>query len=238
MNGFAFFGGLLPELNLTKAVKVVLYDDFYVYQAEMYLINAENFKHVFYKLMYQLDALESETAEKCTTTTNSVLGYDTKLTMSNLFPVKGITIGEYTLKTAKNNGEVEEAEGWYYTRVGTTFDYLTFYDNDKDNIFEEVVLYRGYETPPHWKALGIDMDASWNEWISFLRNNGYEIVYDNNEVKVNSDGHKYLQGSITATSSATDLKVKLYFTYGGFDDVGYSLDSRRTLSFFSITKES
>lgn len=64
--------GFLPELNLNKAVKVVFYDNVYSYQAEMYLINAENFKHVFYKLMNQLKLLEEELGDKVTSVSSDV----------------------------------------------------------------------------------------------------------------------------------------------------------------------
>lgn len=55
----------LETFNLKKAVKVLLYEKTYVYQAEMYTVNAEYFKYVFYKLMKQLDALQDEVKEIC-----------------------------------------------------------------------------------------------------------------------------------------------------------------------------
>lgn len=55
----------LAELNLKKGVKLICFDDYYIYEAEMYLINAENFKHVFYKLLEQLEALEKATGDLC-----------------------------------------------------------------------------------------------------------------------------------------------------------------------------
>lgn len=55
----------LETLNLKKAVKTVLFDNSYVLQAEMYLVESDSFKYVFYKLMKQLAALEDDLDEIC-----------------------------------------------------------------------------------------------------------------------------------------------------------------------------
>lgn len=59
----------LAELNLKKGVKLICFDEYYVYEAEMYLINGENFKHVFYKLLEQLKSLEDTTEDLCSKNT-------------------------------------------------------------------------------------------------------------------------------------------------------------------------
>lgn len=56
----------LERANLIKGVKVILFEKRYILQAEMYLVNSESFKYVFYKLMKQLDALEKRVNEICT----------------------------------------------------------------------------------------------------------------------------------------------------------------------------
>lgn len=62
----------LSELNLKKGVKLICFDSYYRYGAEMYLVNAENFKYVFYKLMKQLEALQEEVDKICSNQSNAI----------------------------------------------------------------------------------------------------------------------------------------------------------------------
>lgn len=62
----------LSELNLKKGVKLICFDKNYRYGAEMYLVNAENFKYVFYKLMKQLEALQEEVNKICSNQSNAI----------------------------------------------------------------------------------------------------------------------------------------------------------------------
>lgn len=62
----------LSELNLRKGVKLICFDKNYRYGAEMYLVNAENFKYVFYKLMKQLEALQEEVNKICSNQSNAI----------------------------------------------------------------------------------------------------------------------------------------------------------------------
>ena len=55
----------LADFNLKKGVKLVLFDDSYSFQAQMYLVNADSFNYVFYKLLKQLDALEEDLDDIC-----------------------------------------------------------------------------------------------------------------------------------------------------------------------------
>lgn len=63
----------LDELNLKKAVKVLLNDKSYVLQSEMFIINAESFKYVFYKLLNQIEALEEEVNILCSDKSDAVI---------------------------------------------------------------------------------------------------------------------------------------------------------------------
>lgn len=103
----------LAELNLKKAVKVLLFDDSYAFQAEMYLVNAENFRHVFYKLMSQLEALEEEVVEICSNSSSEVTGFESSYGSSGTFLVnedfssysaawkKSLTEGKLSYKNGK-----------------------------------------------------------------------------------------------------------------------------------------
>lgn len=51
---------VLNEVNLYKAVKLLCFDAAYSFRAEMYLVDAEQFKYTFYKLMSQLASMEDE----------------------------------------------------------------------------------------------------------------------------------------------------------------------------------
>ena len=64
----------LSELNLKKGVKLVCFDKNYRYGAEMYLVDAENFKYVFYKLMKQLEALQEDVNKLCSNKENITEG--------------------------------------------------------------------------------------------------------------------------------------------------------------------
>ena len=55
----------LADFNLKKGVKLVLFDDSYCLQAQMYLVNADSFNYVFYKLLKQLDALDEDIDDVC-----------------------------------------------------------------------------------------------------------------------------------------------------------------------------
>lgn len=50
----------LPDLNLWKAVKVEVFESQFVVQAEMFLVDAEAFKSVFYKLISIVSDVEGE----------------------------------------------------------------------------------------------------------------------------------------------------------------------------------
>lgn len=50
----------LPDLNLWKAVKVVMYESQFTVQADMFLTSSEAFKTVFYKLISIVSDLEDE----------------------------------------------------------------------------------------------------------------------------------------------------------------------------------
>lgn len=55
----------LPELNRYKGVKTLCFDESYSYRAEVYLVDAEHFKFIFYKLMDQLDSMRKELKKIC-----------------------------------------------------------------------------------------------------------------------------------------------------------------------------
>ena len=50
----------LPDLNLWKAVKVVMYESQFTVQADMFLTSSEAFKTVFYKLISIVSDVEDE----------------------------------------------------------------------------------------------------------------------------------------------------------------------------------
>ena len=53
------------ELNYYKGVKLLCYDSAYGMRGEMYLTDAEQFKYVFYKVLSQLDNMETELEKIC-----------------------------------------------------------------------------------------------------------------------------------------------------------------------------
>lgn len=58
------------ELNLYKAVKVLCFDSYYSFRAEMYLVNVEHFKYTFYKLLSQLANIENDLETECRKVSN------------------------------------------------------------------------------------------------------------------------------------------------------------------------
>ena len=64
----------LDKLNLKKAVKVLLNDKSYVLQSEMFIVNVESFKYVFYKLLKQIEVLEDDINTLCLDRSDAIIG--------------------------------------------------------------------------------------------------------------------------------------------------------------------
>lgn len=100
----------LAELNLKKAVKVLLFDDSYAFQAEMYLVNAENFRHVFYKLMSQLEALEEEVVKICSNSNSVITGIESSYGSGGTFLVNE-DFSSYSAAWKKTKGDISFKNG-------------------------------------------------------------------------------------------------------------------------------
>lgn len=108
----------LEELNLKKAVKVVLFDNNYAFQAEMFLVNADSFKYVFYKLMKQLEVLQDDLVDVCSGTNSNGNSYTGTLLVNEDFSsyssawIKSHSDGKLSFKDGKMTFEDLAASGY------------------------------------------------------------------------------------------------------------------------------
>lgn len=222
----------LKDSNLKKGVKVICFADSYSYRAEMYLVNAEQFKYTFYKLMEQIGYLKKEVQNACTGT-NTVS--QTKATLETFFPIYGVTLGKTTVKEAKKMGfKVEKYEKKDYNfHAGS----LTFWDFNHDDIFEWVSLYNSSNAiPVEWSKYGFDFSLSYSVWKALINSLGFTIdTIEEPKTVTKKDDYKFLDAKIVAFSSDGKLKLTLDFSYGNKNGEGYSIDSKNSL--FSLRFE-
>ena len=55
---------LMPEVNAYKGIKLVAYDNYYSFSAELYVVNADPLRYAFYKLLSQITSAENALSEK------------------------------------------------------------------------------------------------------------------------------------------------------------------------------
>ncbi len=89
-------------------------------------------------------------------------------TDNNLFPLCGVTLGKTTTDELAQLGSKSEQYNYYIINS------LKFWV--KNNIASSVLLTRGYENmPEQWRNLGFAWELSYDEWITLLRNLGFQV---------------------------------------------------------------
>lgn len=228
---------VLNEVNLYKAVKLLCFDAAYSFRAEMYLVDAEQFKYTFYKLMSQLASMEDELEKLCTSSTAQVSSSSFRRngvssSIRQYFPIYGITLGKSTSDDLKKLGyEVKDFQnsGKHVCNVHT----VDFWDHDKDNIYEQIYLLRYEVMPEEWvNNHGFRWDLSYKQWMALFKKEGFTIVVTEQPISKKYQERMTLSASFTATSIDKALKFNLNFNYGNSNKEGYSVSSKNSL--FSI----
>lgn len=116
----------LPELNLYKGVKTLCFDKSYSYQAEVYLVDAEHFKYIFYKLMNQLNSMRQELKKICSgsslSANNTPFISEEKNLLADHSLWKCITNAKTSISFRKNKMYVKDLANYGY---GSAFYHLT-----------------------------------------------------------------------------------------------------------------
>lgn len=222
----------LKDLNFKKGVKVLCSEKVYSYRAEMYLVNAEQFKYTFYKLMDQIAAAKTELNERCDRVRSSATAaYDHSpaSSLQAFFPVYGFTLGKTSCQDAERMGhQVKKTSSGNdpYCDVKS----LAFWDQDDDQIFESIYMTHSDVIPTAWEEkFGFDWRLSYTEWVALLKKLGFSVrVTDQPTTKAYQE-RKTLSAKIEAISGDQRLRIALDFSYGNNNNEGYSVNSKNTL---------
>lgn len=221
-----------------RCAKAMLNESSVSFAVEMFCHSPEEFKYVFYKCLNELDNVKNEVSEyysgnnsndvNASNNTNIRISTD----INKFFPVYGFTLGQTTVNDLKAKGyDVETIEsGAHNCNVKD----LTFWDHNKDSIFEQIYITDGDFLPELWEdEIGINWKLSYNQIISKFQNLGYRINITKEPMVKEYSGRKTLSANVTATSSDGHLIFDFVFNYGNSKGEGYSTDSPNTL--YSIT---
>lgn len=132
----------------------------------------------------------------------------TALTIDNLFPIYGITLGKTTIEEVKKMGrEVDEIK---YGSPICRIDGIAFWDHDHDRIFEDIYMTCYDPIPDRWEKLGFERWQSIETWQNLFEKSGYTVTQETKSGDI----------LITAVSKDSALKFKLKFAFG---DSPYSI---------------
>ena len=140
-----------------------------------------------------------------------------------LFPLYGCEIGKTTVKEMKKLGKKKWFEDYYIING------RNFYYNKYTKVFDHMYISR-YNWISEWEKLGYSPSLSYNEWISLLKSQGYEV-------KIIEAPHVW-QGSLYARLIAfrqTPIEhiIELDFRYSGCSN----LTDKNTLFSFLISTD-
>lgn len=233
----------LNEINKNmRCAKVVLNDNNAIsFAVEIYCHSAEEFKYVFYKYISELDGAAATFLQAGS---SSDEGYDAvdsvavddeyagSSAIDKFFPVYGLTLGSVSVKDMKSRGyTVKKMEsGSQYCDVRS----LTFWDHNKDNIFEDIYITQSDALPDSWEDnLGLNWSLSYNQILSKFRGWGFTIKVDKEPQTKTYSGRKTLSADVTATSADGRIAFIFDFDYGNDNGEGYSTNAKNSL--YSVT---
>ena len=212
-----------------RCAKAILKETSITLVIEMYCHSPEEFRYVFYRSMGELESLENKVSESYNannkgTGTSSTNGKD-------FFPLYGFTLGKSTVSEFKSQGYIVKRtdSGAQHCDVRG----LTFWDFDKDNVFEHLAMNKDF-IPDKWNEnFGLDWRYSYNRLMKIFKGLGFSIQVIEQPTVVEYSGRKTLAAEFKATSS-NGLEFRLNFNYGNGNGEGYSVDSSYTLYNISI----
>ena len=233
---------IIAEINLYKAIKMTYADNYYSVGSEVYLVDIDQFRYTFYKTkktIQQALAEIPELAEKVggesigsyytSPATTSSYNYAPPLTLDNLFPVYGYSIG-VQLKTLKDAGyKAQKIDKSNYVYIGKN----SFWDFDGNKTMESISVK---EIPSEWASKwGMTFNWSFNQWKNFLLENDFNIWSEKSEVKrYDYDGRNYLYGHIYANSPDGRFQFIVLFSGGNRNGEGYSIESPASSNNFRV----
>ena len=151
--------------------------------------------------------------------------------ISEFFPLWGITIGRTTWAQAKEKGykvEIWEKGPGRVMSIGC-FD---FWDHKGSGVFTSAsLLYSSSYFPPKWKSKGLSWNRSYDGWIKVFKNLRYEITVKDQPSIKEFQGRKTLSASFEALSPDSLLLFTLNFDHG---ENGYLTSSPKTLFFINV----
>lgn len=201
---------------------------------EMYCHSAEEFRYVFYKSLAALEESEKKLKDYYNEHNSESFASNAEISgsLGTLFPIYGFTLGQVTSKDFESKGYIVEtiSSGAHNCDVKS----LTFWDHDKDNVYEQIYMTQSDAMPDQWEErLGLDWRLSYNQWIQLCQKLGFSIKVQKEPVTVSYGGRKTLSAQIIVTSFDGHLSLDLDFNYGNRKGEGYSLNSPNSL--YSIT---
>lgn len=224
-----------------RCAKAMFNDTSISFAIEMYCHSAEEFKYIFYKCMKELESIKDEVSEFYnggstgtgnSSASNSQPSYVSSPAINKFFPVYGCLLGKVTVRDMEAKGYAVKtiSSGDHYCDVRS----LTFWDHDKDNVFEDIYITHSDALPEKWEdGLGLSWKMSYNQLLSFFRNLGFSINVDKAPHTKEYSGRKTLSADVTATSADGHLIFDLDFDYGNGNGEGYSTSSANSL--YSMT---
>lgn len=196
---------------------------------EMYCHSPEEFRYIFYKSKEELMKLDTTVRDYYNEYEGSVdvEQIPSGTTLSLFFPVYTFTVGQSTVKQMETKDYIvkKNDSGVRYCDVKG----LTFWDFDKDKVFESVYLTASSYMPDKWVSMGLTWRTSYKQILKLFKGMGFSIeIKEGPETKKYKD-RKTLSAKIEATSADGVLKFKFVFNYGNENGEGYSQNSPNTL---------
>lgn len=224
------------EGNLkVRCAKAILSEKTISLVVEMYCHSPEEFRYIFYKSKQELLKLGQTVKEYYNEHNGTGSGAQVpgSSVVNRFFPVYGFTVGQSTVKQMEAQGyEVKKTDsGARSCRVKG----LTFWDFNKDKVFESLFMIDSSNMPDRWENLGLTWNASYNQVLNLFKGMGFKITVKEKPKTREYNGRKTLTANVIATSADGALQFKFDFDYGNENGEGYSLNSPNTL--FSIDIE-
>jgi len=153
---------------------------------------------------------------------------------NDLFPLYGVSLGRTTVEELARSGtratSINSKTGEphrYYEING-----LNFWYND-DGIANFISIHRSLSIPAPWRALGFDLNLSYNEWMALLKRLGYDVKITQSPKVVFRNGRAFFDAEIDANKQTKiPIGIMLYFGYS----TGTTADSKGTLYSLSVTR--
>lgn len=237
-----FLLNVINEVNKNmRCAKVVAAEDKTISIAvEMYCHSAEEFKYVFYKNLAELETAknmvlqlynDTESADSTYADESTASAVSSSSALSRFFPVYGMMLGQASVKDMKTKGYTVKKmdSGSQYCDIKG----LTFWDHDKDNVFEHIYITNSDIMPDQWETQGLTWSLSYNQILAKFKSWGYSINIDKAPTTKTYSGRNTLSADVTATSADGHLIFVFDFDYGNDNGEGYTTSSKNSL--YSIT---